>query len=238
MLDNPNYRRYDQISTERDGNFDEALVLRRASIRLNADALAFFRGKARGVPSTLVGGTVHMMGIAVRPAIALRSLAVLLCIALAISPFSAWAYTPESPKVQQMLGRAVAYLASGPAMGEHAGQLGGRCLIGLALYKYHKRFGDGTMPELTRAALGSARAEGRNPQSPNSTSNYSLGIALIFLTEVEPTSNTLEISNLLDELAKRQKPNGGWGYPEPDDRRHVADAICRVRHVGRQVGRP
>ncbi len=190
-----------------------ALVSHRVASRADAGALTHFGELAEGVLSTLVRETSHMKGLAALPAIASRSLVVFLCSSLALSSFPAWGYTPESPKVQQMLAGSVAYLATSPSTGDHCGLLGGRCLIGLALYKYHKRFGDGSIPDLTRAALNLARAEGRNPQSENGLNNYSLGIALIFLTEVEPTRNTLEISNLLDEMAKRQRPHGGWGYP-------------------------
>ncbi len=44
--------------------------------------------------------------------------------------------------------------------------------------------------------------------------NYSVGLGIIFLTAVDAEANKKPIQTLLDELLKRQKPHGGWGYPE------------------------
>ena len=52
----------------------------------------------------------------------------------------------------------------------------------------------------------------RDARALKSLDNYSLGIALVFLTEVHPTEHTAEISIFLEELLSRQKPNGAWGY--------------------------
>ncbi len=113
-----------------------------------------------------------------------------------------------------MLKKSVAYLETTRVYDAHSKQLGGQCLMGLALYKYYKRFGNGGMPEKTRSALELAHGFGHGGRVDSEIDNYSLGIALIFLTEVEPGDNTAQIANLLTELEFRQKDHGGWGYPE------------------------
>jgi hypothetical protein len=124
------------------------------------------------------------------------------------------AATPNSPEVRAMLDRARAYLQTASRGGPHSGQLGGQALIGLAAYKYEKRFGQGetVIPELTQAALNRIITVSRDAGVLKSIDNYSLGIALVFLTEVRPTEHTSEISVFLDELLSRQKRNGAWGY--------------------------
>jgi hypothetical protein len=92
--------------------------------------------------------------------------------------------------------------------------VGGQCIIGLAIYKFYKRFGKGGMPERARSALALARGFGHGGRVDSKIDNYSLGIALIFLTEVDAANNSQQIANLLQELEFRQKKHGGWGYSE------------------------
>jgi hypothetical protein len=111
------------------------------------------------------------------------------------------------------MGKAVAFIETSRSDSQnHSGKLGGQCLMGLALYKFQKRFRGGGMPTRTETALKLARNYGRGGRIDSQVDNYSLGIALIFLTEVEPEKNLLEIENLVKELEARQKDHGGWGY--------------------------
>jgi len=127
-----------------------------------------------------------------------------------------WAYTPNSPEVREMLARGIAYLEKADRNGPHSGQLGGKALMGLAAYKYDKRFGNGgdPLPPLTSIALGEVLGQARAASLENQgfVDNYSLGIALIFLTEVNPTDHMDAIIAMAEELKKRQKANGAWGY--------------------------
>ena len=88
--------------------------------------------------------------------------------------------------------------------------------MGLAAYKYDKRFGNGgdPLPPLTAIALGEVLGQARanSVESQGFVDNYSLGIALIFLTEVHPTDHMDAIIRLAEEVKKRQKANGAWGY--------------------------
>ncbi len=137
----------------------------------------------------------------------------------------AYAYTPDSPEVKELLDPAMGYISS-VRMSKYnvqgtseAERLGGRCLLGLAAYKYNKRFGDDpdSLPVLTQSALDAAMAEaageGQKDRYGAGLDNYSLGIAIIFLSEVHPQDHLDAIEYYVDQVIERQKPNGGWGYP-------------------------
>lgn len=127
---------------------------------------------------------------------------------------AAWGATPSSPEVRAMLDRGLGYLKTGASDGGHAGRMGGQALIGLAAYKYEKRFGQGeaVLPALTHGALIRAIDTARDSRALHALDNYSLGITLVFLTEVLPAEHTSEINLFFHELLSRQKPNGAWGY--------------------------
>lgn len=112
-----------------------------------------------------------------------------------------------------MLAEAMAFLQNGGS-GKEAERLGGQCLMGLAAYKYNKRFGDNPdqLPGQTLKALNLARAAVDKPSSADLQDIYSLGIALIFLCEVYPHQNSSAIQFYVGELLRYQKPHGGWGY--------------------------
>ena len=84
----------------------------------------------------------------------------------------------------------------------HSGRLGGQALMGLAAYKYDKRFGNGgePLPRLTEVALTRAVNLAATPANLASEDNYSIGITLIFLTEVHPTEHTGAINAYLADL--------------------------------------
>jgi hypothetical protein len=124
------------------------------------------------------------------------------------------AATPDSPEVRAMLDRAVAFLNTYPKGSASASQLGGESLVGLAAYKYQRRFQPTVegVPELTQHALSRAIGEA-NSAKLAAVENYSLGLTLIFLTEVHPEEHMDAIVAYWEELKSRQKPNGAWGYP-------------------------
>ncbi len=126
-----------------------------------------------------------------------------------LQPGQSRAYTPSSPEVREMLARAMAYLNKCVRTGE-AQQLGGQSLMGLAEYKYNARFGDrNVVPPITVAAVQRARGMATELLGID---NYSVGLATILLCEVHPEENTQYIAAYVDEILKRQKPHGGWGY--------------------------
>jgi hypothetical protein len=48
---------------------------------------------------------------------------------------------------------------------------------------------------------------------PNSDDNYSVGLAIVFLCELDAQKHHDQIQNLLNKLLERQQKGGGWGYP-------------------------
>ncbi|MFW6171125.1 MAG: hypothetical protein ACODAD_11590 [Planctomycetota bacterium] len=121
-------------------------------------------------------------------------------------------YTPESSEVRRMATAAMDYLEENGKTQEGA-ILGGEALVGLAAYKYNRRFGSDprALPRLTQGALERAVREVDQGQGASSR-NYTLGIVLMLLSEVHPQRHMPTIEAYLDELLQRQKPHGGWGY--------------------------
>jgi hypothetical protein len=113
----------------------------------------------------------------------------------------ACAYTPESPEVVEIVEKALGYLEK-----SSHDDLGGACLIGLALYKG----GKGKDHPKVKEALGRCAAMAQ--QGYNSDHLYTIAIAVIFLCEVDPEGHRAEIDKFLREVLRRQKPHGGFGY--------------------------
>jgi hypothetical protein len=111
------------------------------------------------------------------------------------SPVSA--YTPESKEVKERVTRALGFLATAKD-----DRLGGECLIGLCF----KKSGVDDHPKIAHAVDRCYKA------GFNTTDNYSLGIALMFLCEADPKAHREIIDKYLAELLRRQKGHGGWGY--------------------------
>jgi len=128
---------------------------------------------------------------------------------------AATAATPDSPGVRAMIERGLQYLNTSWKSTTHAERVGAVALAGLAAYKYEKRFGgdEAVVPDLTLEVLKRVMTTTHDANALRYMDNYSLGIALVFLTEVSPAEHTGEIELLLEELLRRQKPNGSWGYP-------------------------
>ena len=117
-------------------------------------------------------------------------------------------YSPESPEVQAIVERAVAFLEK---EGLSDDRFGAASLAGLALLKAGK--------EPTHPVVQSAvdRVRKRLPLSDHELSTtdmvYSLSASIIFLCELDPVAYRREIQELVNGLRRLQKPHGGWGYP-------------------------
>ena len=66
---------------------------------------------------------------------------------------------------------------------------------------------------------------------------YSTGLSIIFLIKLDTKKYHSDIECLLASLRTRQKPHGGWGYPEKDNWRHLDDPVRRARFLDGQRGR-
>ncbi|MFN3151649.1 hypothetical protein [Bremerella sp.] len=122
----------------------------------------------------------------------------------AIQP--AYALTPDSPEVQEVVKAANAYLA---ASGSHS-RVGGKSVIALALMK------SGTPkdhPQITGAVDACKKFAKEVPKYEGDVV-YDAGLALIFLCELDPYTYNREIQNLVTFFIKIQRPHGGFGYAE------------------------
>src|SRR5439155_12493294 len=88
-------------------------------------------------------------------------------------------------------------------------RLGGRCLIGLSFFKAGRPL---THPKIA-AARKACESAINDPKSIDSF-NYSTGLALVFLLETDPQRNRSLARRYVDEILRRQRPWGSWGYPE------------------------
>jgi len=132
---------------------------------------------------------------------------VLLC-ATVVARSAARAYTPESPEVRRMVGRAVKFLESDAAGDD---RLGARAGVGLALLKSGA---PADHPKIVSAAAAIEHlVRGRRPNEVTAAL-YSTGLSIIFLVTLDPSRYRPEIECLLESLRLRQKPHGGWGYTD------------------------
>ncbi len=116
---------------------------------------------------------------------------------------SAHALNPESPEVKKLTEKALKYLETV----DHA-RLGGKCLIGLVFVKQGK---DENHPQVQKgvdACVNLAKSAPENIKTPV----YDLGIAVIFLCNLDPSKYNHEITTMLKALELLQKDHGGWGY--------------------------
>jgi len=126
----------------------------------------------------------------------LAALLCLVCLAFFL-PTTASALTPESAEVKDMVKRGLKYLED-----KTDSRLGGKCLIGLAFYKDGQKDHKKIQEALKECQNGSYKG----------ADNYSLGIAIMFLCDVDAEGQRTLIEDMVQELLKRQKECGGWGY--------------------------
>jgi hypothetical protein len=121
-------------------------------------------------------------------------------LALGVAP-PARAYTPQSPEVDAMVSRALAYLEK-----TADDRLGGKCLAALA---FHKRGMAASHPRIQEAIA--ACRDSREYERANSWL-YSKALAIIFLTELDARQHRELILEYTAMLAPHQKAHGGFGY--------------------------
>ena len=136
------------------------------------------------------------------PTIVLR-----LVLALVISQMllsSASGYSPDHPKVREMIEKAKSYLAKS----KH-NLPGGKALGALVFVKDDE-------PDHPKVIEAIAACEQYASKSVDELSNvntsYELSLIIIFLSELDPDKYRATIDKLLEATWKRQKPHGGFGY--------------------------
>ena len=152
-----------------------------------------------------------------RAALMLATVAVL---ALTI-PQRAFAVTPESPEVKQVIEKALVFLEK-----EEEERLGGKCLQAMCFLKNGRPV---THPKV-EAAVKACQAS-----DVKSEDVYSNGLAIIFLCELDPQLHRALIQKHLTGLLAKQKRHGGWGYEgqETGDTSQVQYAALGIWMAGR-----
>ena len=123
-------------------------------------------------------------------------------IASLLLPQPVSALGPDSPEVKARIKRALGYLANA-----NDERLGGTCLIALCFKK------NGAPNDHPKIKFAMDKCAKTNPEDVN-VDMYSMGIALMFLCEVDPKGNLPLIEKYLQGMLSRQKGHGGFGYKE------------------------
>ena len=134
--------------------------------------------------------------------------AVLVVLGVTACARTALGLTPDSPEVKAAIRKAVKFLESEAASDN---RLGARALVGLVLLKDNA---DEKHPKVTQAVTAIQHALGDRDPAKLKIDIYSTGLSIIFLVTLDPSKYGAEIDCLLKSLYARQKPHGGWGYPE------------------------
>jgi hypothetical protein len=135
----------------------------------------------------------------------------LLAVGAAAAPTPpARALTPESFEVRAAIGKGIKYLESDAATDD---RVGAHALVGIALLKH------GVKPEHPKIVAAVAQVQqslGSRDPTKVTLDIYSTGLSIVFLVQLEPAKYRSDIECLMKYLRWRQKPHGGWGYPEQE----------------------
>jgi hypothetical protein len=112
--------------------------------------------------------------------------------------------TPTSPDVQQAVTKALEFLGQ-----QDHPALGGNALVGLAVLKATD---DVNHPIVQKQATATVQQIMSTKNLLRQHNNYSVGIGIIFLAQLDPLKYREPLELLLAELGSRQMSNGAWGY--------------------------
>ncbi|MBL9092138.1 MAG: HEAT repeat domain-containing protein [Planctomycetaceae bacterium] len=115
--------------------------------------------------------------------------------------------TPSSPEVKTSIARAVNFLETTTP----DERLGAKVLAARVLL-YQNRADH----RLVNEAVEAIRLQLRMMTNADVSIIYSLGLSLVFLTELDSTQYRADIDQVVRALLSRQKPHGGWGYPHAE----------------------
>ncbi len=124
---------------------------------------------------------------------------------LAMSAVAEAELTPDSPEVKRLIEKGMAYLEDNTDQ-----RLGGRCLVGLCHLKHSGNAQHPRVAEAIAACERVCRADAEDIRQDI----YSTGIAIFFLCEADGEKYNSQIERLVRSLVLRQKPGGGFGYPD------------------------
>lgn len=166
----------------------------------------------------------------------LRVLACLTAAAGCLAPVPAHALLPNSPRVQRLLKAGLDTLESLPPSIPEESELGGKCVVALALHKGGRK----KSPRIAEAIK--ACREELDPAAGLKGDNhvYSHGLAIITLAEIAPQRERNLLQQYLSTLGKKQKANGGWGYNnstagDTSQTQYVALGLWQAHRAGIRV---
>lgn len=119
------------------------------------------------------------------------------------------ALTPQSPEVRQALERAAKYLET---TDNWEYRVGGKALIGLAMLKNRAGKEHAVVQKVARELEESIQKKWLEDRT-DASGIYSLGLCILFYAELDAEEHKPRIGLCVQELIRRQKPHGGWGYP-------------------------
>ena len=140
--------------------------------------------------------------------------ALVVLLAIGLRGRTAAALTPESPQVKAAIASAVKFLESDAATD---GRVGAKALVGLVMLKNHANPKHPRIVEAVQAIQHVVQGvEPAKISIDDEHEIYSAGLSIIFLATLDARTYSNEIGYLLQFLKARQKPHGGWGYPNQD----------------------
>jgi hypothetical protein len=128
-----------------------------------------------------------------------------ICSIAMMSGSLAHAVTPESPEVRAVIDKGLKYLEA-----KTDERLGGKCLVALAFLK------NGAPDDHKRIVEAVEACKARTSEAIRQDDMYSNGLAIIFLSELNPVKYRDMIERFAGVLKARQKSHGGWGYDSYD----------------------
>jgi hypothetical protein len=114
------------------------------------------------------------------------------------------AVKPASPEVRKLIDKGVIFLEK-----DDESRFGGRCLVAMTLLKTGKSV---EHPKVYAAIAECEKMAKESAVDKNTEDIYALGVATLFLCELDVSKYGDEINYFLNVLKHRQKSHGGWGY--------------------------
>lgn len=147
-------------------------------------------------------------------------------------------YSPEHPKVQQMVAAGVAYLEKAEnTYSNEEYREGAPVLVGYTIFKVT---GDIDHP-LVKQGLATARRLAQNVNKQRHAGEgkivYNASMAAVMLASVDAAQYKPELNEILYFIQNAQKPHGGFGYPARDTGdtsqvQYVMLALWTMKEVG------
>jgi hypothetical protein len=118
--------------------------------------------------------------------------------------------TPDSAEVKRAISRGISFLEKEGKTDDRPGAL---ALVALVELKNGADAKNAQVVTALNKIRGVIQGAGGDP-AKITLSIYDLGLSIILLCEADPSGSSSDIDFLLKALVAKQKPHGGWGYPE------------------------